>query len=147
MRQTISGLVAAVAVMTAGAAPALACGYASCSPCATGYVSPCVQAYVPPVVSTGCNSCGGGWGYETYERLAEPTTQYYPTTSYYPTTQYYYVNQGPTYSGPGMFAPYPTYQEQAVSYEHAPYYGYHRHYHHSYGYSHHGYGYPLRRYY
>ena len=156
MRQTISGLVAAVAVMTAGAAPAMACGYTSCSPC--GYVSPCAQTYyVPPVVTTGCNSCGGGWG---YERLAEPTTQYYPTTSYYPTTQYYYVNQGPTYSGPGMFAPEPTYREEAVSYERAPYYGYHRHHswHHGYrygytprhyGYFHHryGYGYPLRRYY
>jgi hypothetical protein len=153
MRQMISGLVAAVAVMTSGAAPALACGYASCSPCATGYVSPCAQAYVAPVVSTGCNSCGGGWGYETFQRMVEPDTQYYPTTSYNPTTQYYYVNQGPTYSGPGMFAPYPTYQEQAVS----PYYhGYHRHYRHSYrygyarrhyGYFHHRYGYPLRRYY
>src|ERR1700724_644856 len=83
MRQMISGLVAAVAVMTAGAAPALACGYTSCFPCATGFVSPCAQAYVPPVVSTGCNGCGGGWGYETYERLAEPDTQYYPTTSHY----------------------------------------------------------------
>jgi len=29
--------------------------------------------------------------------------------------QYYYVNQGPTYTGPGAFAPYPTYQESAVS--------------------------------
>ena len=159
MRQMISGLVAAVAVMAAGAAPASACGYTSCSPCATGYVSPCAQAYVPPVVSTGCYSCGGGWGYDAYERMVEPDTQYSPTTSYYPTTQYYYVNQGPTYSGPGMFAPYPTYQEQAVSYERAPYYhGYHRHYRHSYrygygrrhyGYFHHRYryGYPLRRYY
>jgi hypothetical protein len=140
MRQMISGLVAAVAVMTAGAAPALACGYTSCSPCATGYVSPCAQAYVPPVVSIGCNSCGGGWGYETFERMVEPDTQYYPTTSYNPTTQYYFVNQGPTYSGPGMFAPYPTYQEQAVSYERAPYYhGYHRHYRHSYARRHYGY--------
>jgi hypothetical protein len=163
MRQMISGLVAAVAVMTAGAAPALACGFNSCSPC--GYVTPCAQTYVAPVVSTGCNSCGGGWGYESYERMVEPTTQYYPTAQYQPTTQYYYVNQGPTYSGPGMFAPYPTYQENAVSgYEHAPYYyGGHRHWHHGYhygyaprhygygsryGYMPHHYGYPvLRRYY
>jgi len=144
MRKTISGLVAAVAVMTAGAAPAMACCYTSCSPC--GYVSPCAQTYVPPVVSTGCNSCGGGWG---YERLAEPTTQYYPNTSYHPTTQYYYVNQGPTYSGPGMFAPEPTYQEDAVSYGRAPSYGYHRHHGYRYGHAprHYGYGYPLRRYY
>ena len=37
-----------------------------------------------------------------YERLPSPT-------------QYYYVNQGPTFSGPGNFAPVPTYQESAVS--------------------------------
>ena len=117
MRQTISGLVAAVAVMTAGAAPALACGFAWCSPYAQGY--------------------GYGWA---YERMAEPTTQYHPTTEYSPPTQYYYVNQGPTYSGPGMFAPYPTYQESAIGAD--PHYGWHRHHHHSYRH-----GYPLRRYY
>ena len=42
MRQTISGLVAAIAVMAASAAPAMACGGlfdGGCSPC--GYVSPC----------------------------------------------------------------------------------------------------------
>ncbi len=36
--------------------------------------------------------------------------------------QYYYVNQGPTYSGPGNFAPYPTYQESALGWD-----GYRRH--------------------
>jgi hypothetical protein len=147
MRRTISGLVAAVAVMTAGAAPAYACGFTWCAPYAQGY------GYVPTVVGTGCNTCG--WGYEAYERLAEPDTQYHPTTSYYPTRQYYYVNQGPTYSGPGMFAPYPTYQENALG-AYAPYhYGWHRHHHHGYRYGHaprhygymrHGYGHPLRRY-
>jgi hypothetical protein len=85
MRQMISGMVAAVAVMTAGAAPAMACGFAPCA------------LPVAPVYS-GCNT-GCGWG---YERLVEPTTQYY------------YVNQGPTYTGPGAFAPYPTNQEDAV---------------------------------
>lgn len=101
MRQMISGLVAAAAVMFVGAAPAMACGFNPCQP-------------VAPVFS-GCNTgCGGyGYGYGAsygygygygggYERLAEPTTQYY------------YVNQGPTYTGPGAFAPYPTYQEDAV---------------------------------
>jgi len=108
MRQTISGLVAALAVMTAGAAPAFACGFTSCAP-----------TYVPIVVGTPCYTGCGGW---VYERLAEPTTQYY------------YVNQGPTYSGPGMFAPYPTYQESAVS---PYYYGHHRHYrYHHHGYTH-----------
>jgi len=92
MRQMISGLVAAAAVMFVGAAPAAACGFSTCAP-------------VAPVYS-GCNTgCGGysyGYGYGAYERLAEPTTQYY------------YVNQGPTYTGPGAFAPYPTYREDAV---------------------------------
>lgn len=88
MRQMISGLVAAAAVMFVGAAPAAACGFNPCQP-------------VAPVYS-GCNTGCGGYGYGTYERLAEPTTQYY------------YVNQGPTYTGPGAFAPYPTYREDAV---------------------------------
>ncbi|OPZ00003.1 hypothetical protein A5906_24565 [Bradyrhizobium sacchari] len=94
MRQMISGLVAAAAVMFVGAAPAAACGFSTCAPVAPVY--------------TGCNTgCGGygygyGYGYGAYERLAEPTTQYY------------YVNQGPTYTGPGAFAPYPTYREDAV---------------------------------
>jgi hypothetical protein len=99
--------------------------------------------YVATSTYGGCGTCGGygyggGWG---YQRLAEPTTQYY------------YVNQGPTYSGPGRFAPYPRYEENAI-----PYYGYrwHHHYYHRpyYGYRHYGYrhygsryGYPLRRYY
>jgi hypothetical protein len=99
MRQMISGAAVAIAAMTAGAVPALACGFTPCSPCGQAY-SPCEQVYTPPVVSTGCNTGCGGWA---YERLAEPTTQYY------------YVNQGPTYTGPGSFAPYPTYQESAVS--------------------------------
>jgi hypothetical protein len=109
MRQMISGVVAAIAVMTAAAAPASACGFTACAPYAEGY--------------------------DVYQRMAEPDTQYYPTTRYSPTTQYYYVNQGPTYSGPGMFAPYPTYQENALGAdERAPYW--HRHYRHGY---HHGY--------
>ena len=48
MRQTISGLVAAIAVVTASAAPALACGgglFTSCAPCGQAYVSPCSQGY------------------------------------------------------------------------------------------------------
>eukprot|EP01035_Chromulina_nebulosa_P033595 gene33595-44993_t len=57
-----------------------------------------------------CGSpCGQGFGTSygyagvaSYERLPDPAHQYY------------YVNQGPTFSGPGNFAPYPTYQETAV---------------------------------
>ena len=107
MRHLISGVVAAVAVMAA--APAMACGYYSgcASSCGYGYgYSPCVQPrYVAPVATFsygygyGCGSCGG-W---VTERLAEPNTQYY------------YVNQGPTYSGPGNWAPQPTYAEPSVS--------------------------------
>ena len=90
MRQMISGLVAAAAVMFAATAPAAACGFTTCAP-------------VAPIYS-GCNTgCGGyGYSYGAYERLADPATQYY------------YVNQGPTYTGPGAFAPYPTYREDAV---------------------------------
>jgi hypothetical protein len=106
----ISGLVAAVAVLTVSAVPALACGGGlfggSCSPCGQTY-SPCEQqvyvapqpVYVPAPVYSGCNSCGG-W---VHERLPDPVQQYY------------YVNQGPTYSGPGNYAPYPTYREGGVS--------------------------------
>jgi hypothetical protein len=133
MRQTIKGLVAAFAVMTAGSAPAMACGFGGCcgavDPCATSYAAP-VYSYAPTYgysYGGGCGGCGtGGWG---YERLAEPTTQYY------------YVNQGPTYSGPGAFAPAPAYEEAAIpAYTGYGYgYGYHhyRPYHHSY---HYGYG-------
>lgn len=88
MRQMISGLIAAAAVMFVGSAPAMACGFSPCQP-------------VAPVYS-GCNVGCGSYLYSAYERLAEPTSQYY------------YVNQGPTYTGPGAFAPYPTYQEGAV---------------------------------
>jgi hypothetical protein len=117
MRQTISGLFAIFAVAAASTAPAMACGgiglfEGGCSPCGQSYVSPCAQSYVPAPVYSGCNSGCGGWA---YERLPDPVQQYY------------YVNQGPTYTGPGNFAPYPTYQEGAVSdwgvYRHRYYYG------------------------
>jgi hypothetical protein len=108
MRQTISGLVAAIALV-AGAAPALACGdglfTGSCSPCGQAYGSGCSQEYH-----------GGAYRHSAYERLPEPSPQYF------------YANQGPTFSGPGMLAPVPTYQESAVSgwgaYNHNTYYGY-----------------------
>ena len=118
MRQTISGLVAAITVVIASAAPAMACGPfgSPCSPCGQAYVSPCAQTYS----YWGCNS--GCWA---FERLSDPALQYYPVRRHYP-QQYYYVNQGPTYTGPGAFAPYPTYQESAVSgwdaYRRRPYY-------------------------
>ena len=74
------------------------------------------QVYVAPVVTheySGCNPCGGGWGGGwAHERLADPEQQYY------------YVNQGPTYTGPGNWAPEPTYHESSVSYGN-PYYSGH----------------------
>jgi hypothetical protein len=108
MRQMVSGLIAAAAVMTVSAAPASACGglglFSSCSPCGQAYVSPCAQSYAPvaPLLNfaSGCGGCGGG--YAGYERLPELSPQYY------------HVNQGPTYTGPGNFAPYPTYRENAA---------------------------------
>src|ERR1700761_9600723 len=104
MRQTISMMVAAVAVtVAASAAPAMACG-GGCSPCGQPYVSPCAQSYIPapppapvyvapePVyvappapVYSGCNTCNSGWA---YERQPDPVHQYY------------YADQGPTYTGP-----------------------------------------------
>ena len=99
MRQLISGMVAAVAVMAASPAMAWCGGYSSCSPC--GYSS-CGTAYAAPFVSYsygygyGCGTGCGGWA---TQRLADPQQQYY------------YVNQGPTYTGPGSWAPVPTYSE------------------------------------
>ena len=114
MRQTISGLVAALAVIAAGAAPAKACGF-GCAPC--GYVGPCGTAYVQPYYA----------GYAGFERLPDPQLQYHSAPIAPP--QYYYVEQGPTYTGPGNFAPYRYYQEQGVYYGGA--------YRHRYGYHHH----------
>ena len=138
MRLTISGLVAAIAVVTVSAAPAMACY--------TGCAAP--QVFVSPApVYSGCNT-GCGWA---HERLPDPVHQYY------------YVNQGPTYTGPGNWAPQPTYQEEGV-YRARPYDGYRAYrprfsyYHHPrmsyrYGYAPrhayapYHYGRPLRRYY
>ena len=139
MRQTISGLVAAIAVMTASAVPAMACGgglfQGSCSPCGQAYVEPCAQpVYVAPEpVYTGCNTCGG-WA--THERLPEPEEQYEPVHQVH---QYYYADQGPSYTGPGNFAPYRAYREGGWSGYHHRHYGYGmRHYGHT------GYGYGAR---
>jgi hypothetical protein len=112
MRQTISGLVVAIAVVTASTAPALACGgglfTGSCAPCGQAYVSPCSQGY------------DGGYDYLASHRVA--AYELLPERS----PQYFYADQGPTFSGPGMFAPAPIYQESAVSgwgaYRHNPYY-------------------------
>jgi hypothetical protein len=115
MRQTISGLIAVIAVVAAGTVPASACGLIE-----TG----CSPIVVAPVYS-GCDPCGAA-----YERLPDPDVQY----GYYnnaPIHQYYYANQGPTYTGPGDFAPYRVYEEGAIgvwsAYRHPYHYGYHPH--------------------
>ena len=112
MRQVISGLVAALAVIAAGVAPAKACGY-GCAPC--GYVAPCGGAYGHPY-------------YAPYERLPNPDVQYHAAPIAPP--QYYYVEQGPTYTGPGDFAPRRVYREGG-------YYGWHHHAYRHYPWHHH----------
>jgi hypothetical protein len=146
MRQLITGMVAAFAVVTASAAPAMACGlFDSCSPC-TPCAAPQVYVPPPPPVYSGCNPCGGA-----YERLPDPEAQYYSAPE---THRYYYVNQGPSYTGPGDLAPYPTYREGGYSdwhaYRHHHHYGYRPWHTHAYryGYEHHmRYGYAMPHHY
>src|ERR1700676_5524486 len=99
MRQTISGLVTAIAVMVASAAPATACGWAS----------PGAQTYVPAYAYGGCNTGCGGWG---YARVPDPVQTYHSAPRAQP--QYYYADQGPTFTGPGSFPVYPAYREGGV---------------------------------
>ena len=55
------------------------------------------------VPNDGCDTGCGGWGGWARERLPDPVHQYY------------YVYQGPTYTGPGNWAPRPVYREGAIS--------------------------------
>jgi hypothetical protein len=116
MRQTISGLIGAFAVITAGVAPALACD-TGCSPC-----GPC-GGYVQP--------------YAGYERLPNPGVQYHHPVA---PPQYYYVEQGPTYTGPGDFAPRRVYREEGI-YGWGYHHRYHHHWHHHWMPQHYGYHY------
>lgn len=106
MRKTMTGLAAFVAVMTVSAAPAMACGYSSCATSCGGGL---LQAFANPC---GGYAYGGGYGYAGYGSYAGNAYSYYDRL---PSPQYYYVNQGPTYTGPGAYAPIATYQERAVS--------------------------------
>ena len=141
MRQSISSALAALAALTVSAVPALACGYGTCVPHAPAYTYTPTYTYAPAY--GGCNTgCNTGWA---FEHLAEPTTQYY------------YANQGPTYTGPGAFAPVPTYQEDAYQTQPNDYgyqggagpavYSYHWHHHRPYHfYRWHGYRYGMTPY-
>ena len=129
MRQTISGLTVLMAVMFAGAAPASAwCG---------GEFAPCANTYTQAYAGCGCGAA--------YERLPDPQAQYHRLVAQ---PQYYYVDQGPTYSGPGYFAPRRVYREEGLSdwraYHHRlhhfghyhayGHYPWHHHHWHQYGY-------------
>jgi len=109
MRQMIAGLIAGVVfAATMATAPAQAC--AVVDPCGSyGYYGHGYRGYA-----------GYGYGYGVRERLPDP--------------QYYWVNQGPTYTGPGNYAPRPVYRERTVigsRYYGRPYrYGYRHAYHH-----------------
>ena len=116
MRQTISGMIAAIAVVAAGTVPASACG---CSiPAADRWSSLRFIRAATPVAAAAAGAMSGC-------PIRKQQYGYYAA----PVHQYYYADQGPTYTGPGDFAPYPTYQENAVggwgAYRHHPYhYGY-----------------------
>jgi hypothetical protein len=131
MRQYLIGLAAAMTVAVASAPASANCG--GCAAPLLNYSS-CTN----PCGGWGSGGWGGGWGYAGgfgYETLAAPAY------SYAVQPQYYHVNQGPTYTGPGMFAPVATYQQRAVggwSGYGVGYYGYnggpyanpsHHHYH------------------
>lgn len=112
MRQSITGFLAGFAVVAAMTAPAVACGgglfAGSCTPCGQAYVSPCAQSYDDGYYHSGYQEVAA------YERLPSP--------------QYFYADRGPTFTGPGLLAPIPTYQESAVTgwgaYRRSYYYGY-----------------------
>ncbi len=107
MRNMTTAIAAALAMMAATAATALAC---------EDYGNPCGR---------GLFTAGDYQGsYARFEHLPDPTGPgYYPHGP-----RYYYVNQGPAFSGPGVYAPVPTYQERAVTgwhgYDYGYYYGY-----------------------
>lgn len=123
MRHIFAGLAAAIAV-TVSAAPAMACyGYGGC-PQGFNFGTD----YVYGGYGYGCGAAYSGCASVTYgpawrEHLPDPTGPYSNSGP-----QYYYVNQGPTYTGPGDVAPAPTYHERAVGgwyvYSRPYYYGY-----------------------
>lgn len=127
MRQTFAGLIAGAALAaTVAASPAQACAVSDpCSPYYRSYSSSYHHhAHRHGHVHAYGYGCGGYGGCGARERLPDPTGPIVHGGG----PQYYYVNQGPTYSGPGNFAPVPTYQERAVtgwqSYSRPYYYGY-----------------------
>ena len=114
MRQTISGLVAALAVVTASAAPAMACGgggglfsaLSSCaSSCGHAYAAPCGQSYYG----------GTNYNYSGYQGGYAHTGHYGYERPVAPVQRHFYADHGPSFTGPAAFAPYPTYQDTAIN--------------------------------
>jgi len=102
MRNRIAGLIAGVAfaaTMAVTSAPAQACAWSD--PCGGYGARHSYYNY------EGCGYGHGGCGVR--ERLPVPDAY-----QRYAGPQYYWVDQGPTFTGPGNFAPVPTYQERAV---------------------------------
>lgn len=118
MRKHVMGLAAAVVVAVSATPAAAGCG--GCGP-SYGYSTYNYAGYGGGY-SSGCgalvSSCGASYGYASY--LPQQPVVY----SAQP--QYYYVNQGPTYTGPGMYAPVASYQQRAVGgwYGYSTGYGY-----------------------
>lgn len=112
MRFKLLGL-ATVLAATVSSAPAMACYYGGCD----GVYALNGIDYNSRVYLGGC-AYAYGCAITYRERL--PDLDGGP--------QYYFVNHGPTYTGPGMIAPAPTYQERSVSgwaaYSQPYYYGY-----------------------
>lgn len=104
MRQYLLGLAAAVAV-AASSAPAMAyCGGCAPAPAVSygysyGYTG-CARAFANP-----CTYGAANWAVATVPA---------PVTYYAVQPRYFYVNQGPTYTGPGMYAPSVAYQARSV---------------------------------
>lgn len=101
MRKTMMALAAVMAATAAGVVSANACDI----------YGPCRGAYANSV---------------TWFDHAPPAPEPAPPGPAEPI--YYYVNQGPAFTGPGVYAPVPTYQERAVTgwhgYDYGYYYGY-----------------------
>lgn len=103
MRIQMMGLAAAVAVAVSAAPAAAGCG-------GCGYANYGYSNYNYAGYAGGCgalvSNCGASYGYSYLPQQA---------VVYSVQPQYYYVNQGPTYTGPGQFAPVASYQQRAVS--------------------------------
>jgi hypothetical protein len=96
----------ALAAMTA-AVPAMACEYSNCTQPSWNYNYSGYHGHSQPACGIGAPCPVTYW---RHGQLSQTEPYYHGTWP-----QYYYVNQGPTYTGPGMLAPTPTYQERAVS--------------------------------